>query len=141
MNRAYWDCLVNNGYSRNRAYIIILQRVSWHYYIFINAEDSLDNLIRQNVITLGVLTDGKDMADQNQSSAYVPTDRQLWTNQSDEDCFASRWLMLFESVSCVHKTWICPFLFGFIQQFYFIFLHFGNEINTGIFPEADPSEN
>ena len=46
----------------------------------------------------GVLTDGKDMADQNQSSVYVPAVQQLfyladviciWTNQSDKDCFAS----------------------------------------------------
>ena len=35
------------------------------YTIFINAQDSLDNLIGRNVITWGVLTDGKDIAYQN----------------------------------------------------------------------------
>ena len=55
------------------------------------------------------------------------------TNLSDEDCFASRWLMFFESVLCVPKTWICPFLFGFIQQKlqFFYILKMKNVIVTG----------
>ena len=58
--------------------------------LFINAQDSSDNLIGQNVITWGVLMDGKDMAYQNQSSAYVcqlftscsPAVHQLFTSCS-----------------------------------------------------------
>ena len=55
------------------------------------------------------------MAYQHQSSVYVPAVQQLfyladvmriWTNQSDKDCFTSRWLMFFKSVSCVPKMWI-----------------------------------
>ena len=47
-------------------------------YNYKNARDSLDNLIGQNVNTWGVLTDGMDIAYQNQSSAYVPAVRQLF---------------------------------------------------------------
>ena len=41
---------------------------------FINTQN---NLIGQNVIMWGVLTDGKDMAYQNQSSEHVPAVHQL----------------------------------------------------------------
>ena len=44
----------------------------------INVRGSLDNHIGQNVITWGIFTDGKDMAYQNQSSAYVPAVHQLF---------------------------------------------------------------
>ena len=53
------------------------------------------------------------------ASYFVQHTVQIWPNQSDEDCFASHaWFMYmyFESVSCVTKAWICPFLFGFIQK-------------------------
>ena len=65
----------------------------------------------------GVLTDGKDMAYPNQSSAYAPAVHQLFCAMCDAE-----WLFLvtcqahvLESVLCVPKTWICPFLFDFIQ--------------------------
>ena len=42
-----------------------------------------------------------------------------WMNKIDI-AQAYAWLMYmyryFESVLCVPKTWICPFLYGFIQQ-------------------------
>ena len=83
---------------------------------------------------VGVLTDSKDMAYQNQSSTYmymyVPADCQLfylvgmWRGfepiRVTKICFTSRWLMFFESVVRVPKCefatkmWTCPFLFGFI---------------------------
>ena len=47
------------------------------YLSFINAQDSLDNLIGKNVTRCGVLTDGKDMDYQNHSSTYVSAVRQL----------------------------------------------------------------
>ena len=45
-----------------------------------NAQDSLDNPIGQNVITPGVFTDGKKtwLNYHNQNSAYVPAVRQLF---------------------------------------------------------------
>ena len=64
---------------------------------FIKDQDSLDNLTGQKLNHVGVvLTDGKDIA-------YLFA-MHIWTNQSEQDCFASRWLMFFETVSC-----ICPF--------------------------------
>ena len=69
---------------------VIILRME-HYFIFINAQDSLCNLIGQNVITWGVLTDGKDMAYQNQSSAYVPVVRQLVCVTRNADLNQSEW--------------------------------------------------
>ena len=68
--------------------------------------------------------DGKDMAYQNKSSAYVLDVRQLFYLASVRCAFEPirvTKIVLHHADSCVLKTWICPFLFGFIQkQFVYI---------------------
>ena len=54
---------------------------------FINAQDSLDNLNGQNVITWGVLTDVIILARMCQlfDGCFVPRAKRISTNRSDED--------------------------------------------------------
>ena len=101
--------------------------------------DSLDNLNGQNVITWWCINGWYRLAYWNQNRAYVPGVHQLFCATCDADSNQSRLRKIgitrlyFGSVSCVPEAWICPFLFGFIQQFFFFFfLHFENEIDTGI---------
>ena len=114
------------GKSQHRWKLVLslLHKVGQNYYparIFINAQDSLDNLIGQKVITWGVLTKSIDWLIKIRTarmcqlfaSCFVRRATWIWTNQNDKDYFASRaWLMYM----CVPKTSIFTCVFGCIQN-------------------------
>ena len=109
-----------------------LASVDW---ISINAQDSLDNLIWQNVITWGVLMDGKDMTYNNQNSAYVPAVRQLFCAMRDTDLQQSelRRLHVPDSCTCTLKVFcVCP-----KREFIHFYLALFNELDTDIMKWRD----
>ena len=105
--------------------LVYFHIIAW--LTFINAHNSLDNLIGQNVITWGCINGWYRLAYQNQSSVFVPAVLIMWRAvKTGITCL----------IHVLRKCFVCPqnvkyiWLYSTTNTFC---LYFENEINTSIY--------